>query len=263
MTSDITGPHDAEQGLTRPTENVHASDEGAVQLSQQDSSEETTEEEKNPYVNQEQATVDLDTPLESLFFYSMFIGALVTIVFLVAHFKEDLVPMELPLSVLWCSLGLFFIALILYTNTDNYYILDFVKKELRYHFTFFTMKKEDTVALFEEIQLTTTTAKQHRSRYHAIYYEYCAILITTDHKMIQISDYIKDSAGLNAANLRAKNIAEAIGVEFVEGQSGSYAELSGDGKGETMVTMRPHSPSWLPFFVFVVLILIGCLLIFL
>lgn len=182
--------------------------------------------------------LDLDTPMESLIKYAMITGVVIALLGLVGLFsgRTDFQPF---------LLGGIFLAVIsafLFFTTDNYYIIDTNKKMILYHFKFMTIESLKDFAPFSSINATSvngrrkTTKNRHR---HRVWWYYRAEIVLNSGKVYPISDWKNE--GFAEASIKAKQLAEVSGANFVYSREGCMATPKRLDTGKYTFEIIPHT----------------------
>lgn len=182
--------------------------------------------------------LDLDTPLETLFNVLSVIGALSTIALIINIFYEleyYLRHNEILTRIVYILIsgGLTYVFIKCRLSTNNYYIVDNVKKSIVYNYEFFGNKKLEQVANFEDIKYVAIGGTRYEGKRKAIwlYYMY---LITKDGNMITVSNAI-DESEIAENNKKVARLALIIGCEFIEGVAEKVLKVEKNSIGDLIV----------------------------
>ncbi|HNV70107.1 MAG TPA: hypothetical protein PKO06_10440 [Candidatus Ozemobacteraceae bacterium] len=175
--------------------------------------------------------IDLLTPLEQAFVASGFLGGTLL---LFAAIKSGGVPAPDLLT----FLGILFLVVggLGFKYTDNYYVVDVLRRVVSYHFQFLHLEQETIMADTRSMACVTSHAELRRDR-GEYWFEYATALIMKDGTLFPVSDYQRD--GLLMANHRARLVAGYLGLPFVSGcENADVIVTRHDSSGDVQVAHR-------------------------
>ncbi len=197
----------------------------------------------DPYQNQQsdihipsKVKLDLDTPLETLFFWGMMTGFFVLLMALIGYLEDGATSFFRTAVTAGTLLSTIFG--ICYKNTDNYYILDSNRKAMLYHFKFFGKQDLSVFANFSQIHATTVLCRKQSSK-HSSWWEYRTAMVLDSGKIVPLSDWKKYDF-LNAMK-KAKNFATLTGANLVESYEQSTVRKVRGIDGKYTFSVKPYS----------------------
>lgn len=154
--------------------------------------------------------LELATPLEKFFLWAAMISGFLIFSGFIGYIEDGLTP---PAKLMLAT-GCLFLAVFggLYFNTDNYYIIDRTGERILYHFKFFFFRKVSTICQFKDISLITTGGKREKSKY-SVWWEYAVFILTTDGKLLRITDFAKDA--FDKQKSLARKLCDITGAKFI------------------------------------------------
>jgi hypothetical protein len=178
--------------------------------------------------------LDLDTPMETFFFWMMIIGGIAAIIGLINTLDGNASAQTL----LTVGVVVAAIAGVLYKATDNYYIIDSEKKMMLYRFKFFTINNLKIFAPFSSIHAATVNGRKQHSK-HSSWWEYRAEIVLASGKVYPISDWKKYA--FETADKKARNMADITGAEFIENSEECMCSPARGLKGKYTFKSTPYS----------------------
>lgn len=198
---------------------------------------------------------DLDTFLESVFFFGSVISGIALVVMLIN--VRDLGNQAM---FYFAIAGGFLSAFItLYKCTDNFYLFDLERSMVFYHFKFFSFLKITPLISFDEIQTIAVDCARRQSK-SRVWYEYAVILISRAGEKLRISDW--HEYPLTVLEDYTDWLADRIGAEKLPGQEMMCIKLEKRPSG-TDVVFCSTAPSSATFMLILVLVIFFALFVIL
>jgi hypothetical protein len=162
--------------------------------------------------------VDLETPLESALTWLTIICALICLLILriglLPHKNSPPDPSVLFFLIFPLLAGLLFFLLRRWT--DNFYLFDRERGQVRYHFQCAFFRQVSPYLEFDEILGTVVNGKMCQSK-SGRWYEYALQVIDRHGTFHQMSDWLRDDQ-LTVLNQRAQAIGQIVGCEVLAGK---------------------------------------------
>ena len=173
-------------------------------------------------ITQKKLKVDPSTPLENI----LLISSIVCFGFGTFYYINW---KNMPIESVWISY-IFWIASVLliitWKKTDNYFIFDFEKKTLVYHFECMGNNRLDMIGNFSDIHsISLDSASMKTTAENTNRFSYEMVVLHKDGKKISLSGGATRCENMNEANQDAKNLASKMGIEFVPSEPGKKVFL--------------------------------------
>lgn len=170
------------------------------------------ESETNTGSEPTQIKLELQTPLEKLWFW-FFVGSVfITFSGLIGFLEDGATAFVFSLTGIGAIMSFLFWSL--KRNTDNFYILDLSTRRLFYHFRFFFIKRITPARNFSDIVSITVGGLCNQGK-NNVWWTYQIFALDRQGDVFALSDDVKAEERENMV-LSAKKIAEITEADFVE-----------------------------------------------